>query len=247
MLLTDPLTIFFFIIGLVFGSFGNVLIERLPKNKKINGKSKCPKCNHTIKALDLIPVLSFFLLGGKCRYCKAAISIQYPLVELASGILFVIATIIMSVSIPVALLLGIILWLLLIISVIDAKTHGIPDVLNISFVLLSIVYSLLTGLLPIVAPLIAAGFFFAQWKLSEGKWVGSGDIILAAGIGFLLAHWIDVVLMIGASYIIGAVVALWLILTQKKSKKEHLGFGPFLALGTFVVLMWGDVILGLLF
>ena len=244
--LTDPLTIFFFVLGLVLGSFGNVLIERLPKNKKISGRSKCPKCKKPINNLDLIPVLSFILLKGKCRHCSKKISFQYPLVEMCSGILFVIAFLITPESILSASFLAALLWLMLVISVIDLKTQSIPDSLNISFVLLAIIYSYITGYIPVLAPLIATGFFFVQWRLSSGKWVGSGDIILAAGIGFLLGNWEYVLVMLGVSYIVGSLAALPLLLTKKKDKKEYLAFGPFLAIGTLVVLVWGDQILRML-
>ncbi|HCI04341.1 MAG: prepilin peptidase [Candidatus Peribacteraceae bacterium] len=244
--LTDPLTLLFFVLGLVLGSFGNVLIERLPKNKKVSGRSKCPECKKQISNVDLIPVLSYILLQGKCRNCSEKISIQYPLVELGSGILFVIALLITPASVFSAIFLAVILWLMLIMSVIDFKTHTIPDALNISFVILAILYSYVTGYIPILAPLIAAGFFFAQWRISAGKWVGSGDIILAAGIGFLLGNWEYVLVMLGVSYIAGSLVALPLLLFKKKGKKEHLAFGPFLAIGTLVVLIWGDQILRIL-
>lgn len=244
--LTDPLTLLFFVLGLVLGSLGNVLIERLPKNKKINGRSKCPKCKKPINNLDLIPILSFILLKGKCRHCSKKISVQYPLVELGSGILFVIALLITPESTLSASFLAVILWLMLVMSVIDLKTQSIPDALNIPFVILAIIYSYVTGYIPIIAPLIAAGFFFVQWRLSSGKWVGSGDIILAAGIGFLLGNWEYVLVMLGVSYIIGSLVALPLLLTNKKGKKEHLAFGPFLAVGTLVVLVYGDLILKIL-
>jgi len=244
--ITDPLAIFFFVLGLVLGSFGNVLIERLPKNKKISGRSQCPKCKKQLGNLDLIPIVSFMLLQGKCRHCSERISNQYPLVELGSGILFVIALLITQVSVFSAIFLAVILWLMLIMSVIDVKTHTIPDALNIPFVILAIIYSYVTGYIPILAPLIAAGFFFAQWRMSAGKWVGSGDIILAAGIGFLLGNWEYVLVMLGVSYIAGSLVALPLLFFKKKGEKEHLAFGPFLAIGTLVVLMWGDLILRIL-
>jgi len=244
--LTDPVTILFFVLGLAFGSFGSVLIERLPENRNIGGRSKCPKCGRQINIPDLIPVISFLFLGGKCRSCSGKISIRYPLAEISSALLFVVAIYLAPSYLPVAALMGVILWLLLIISVIDAKTQGIPDVLNVPFVILTILYAIITGPFPVIPPLIAAGFFFAQWKLSGGKWVGSGDIILAAGLGFLLGGISDVVLMLGISYIAGAIVAVLLLVMKKKRKKNHLAFGPFLAAGTLVVLLWGEDILSVL-
>ncbi|MBU0459156.1 prepilin peptidase [Patescibacteria group bacterium] len=246
MYLTDPLVLLTFLLGLVFGSFANVLIVRLPKRKRISGRSACPKCGVTLQPLELIPVVSFFLQGGKCRTCKASISVLYPAIELISGFLFVFTLYLLEGKIFLAFSLFITLWLLLIISLIDAKTKLIPDILNIPFVAFALVTALLTGSITFLAPVIAVGFFLIQWIASRGRWVGSGDIILAAGIGFLMGDWQRTVLAIGVSYVIGGIFAGYLLLTGKQNRRGQLPFGPFLAVGAVIVLVWGEGLLRVL-
>ncbi|MFA7682318.1 MAG: prepilin peptidase [Candidatus Peribacteraceae bacterium] len=245
--LTDPLTLLFVITGVVWGSFASVLITRSPKKKSIRGRSHCPSCGVVIEPRDLIPLLSFLALRGRCRSCDAKIGWFYPFLELMSGVLFVCALSLESHHALLALFLGIILWLLFVIAVIDARTERIPDMFNIPFVILAGVYAYLTGGLDIAGPLVAVGFFAAQWLVSRGKWVGSGDIILALGIGLLVGDWPRVLLVLALAYIIGATVGVGLILTGYKKRTDHLPFAPFLALGTIIVLLWGDEILFRLF
>ncbi|MFH1670962.1 MAG: prepilin peptidase [Patescibacteria group bacterium] len=240
---TDPLVIFFFVLGLTFGSFGNVLILRLPRDKKIIGRSQCPKCKAQLPAGDLIPVLSYILLRGRCRFCKKKISIQYPFVELATGILFVIAVVQVPESSVVALLLAVLLWLLFLMAFIDAQIQGIPDLLNIPFVLLALLFAWFTGTLTILAPVLAAGFFAVQWIASKGAWVGSGDIILAAGIGLMLGDWQRTLVAIVVAYIVGAFIALIGLMTGKVTRRDRIAFGPFLAIGTLVTILWGEWLL----
>ncbi|MCF7844455.1 MAG: prepilin peptidase [Kiritimatiellales bacterium] len=243
MQLTDPIAILFFILGLTFGSFGNVLILRLPKGQRVVGRSQCAKCKTQIMASDLIPVISYIFLRGKCRSCDKKISIQYPIVELVSGILFVIAAVQIPESSIAALILAILLWLLFLMAFIDAQIQGIPDLLNIPFVLIALLFAWFTGTLTVMAPVIAAGFFALQWIASKGAWVGSGDIILAAGIGLMLGDWPRAVVAIAVAYIVGATVALVGLITRQISRKDRIAFGPFLAIGTLVTVVWGEWLL----
>jgi len=149
-------------------------------------------------------------------------------------------------NVAIAFLLSLTLWVLFIIAMIDAQTQGIPDVLNGAFILLAGFYAFLTGNFAYLGPLIAAGFFLVQWKVSSGRWVGSGDIFLALGIGLLLGDVPRIICMLGASYIIGAVIAGFLLCTGKKTRQDYLAFGPFLAAGALVTLLWGDHIVYLL-
>ncbi|MBU0766906.1 prepilin peptidase [Patescibacteria group bacterium] len=247
MQLTDPLVIFFFVLGLTFGSFGNVLILRLPKGKKIVGRSQCPKCKNQISTIDLIPVISYILLRGQCRFCKKKISIQYPIVEFVTGVLFVIAVMQTPESSLAALLLAGLLWLLFLMAFIDAQIQGIPDLLNIPFVLLALIFAWFTGTFTILAPVTVAGLFLVQWLVSSGAWVGSGDIILAAGIGLMMGDWERALVAIVAAYIVGALVALVGLLTGQISRKDHIAFGPFLAIGALITILWGEQLLGLFF
>jgi len=238
----NDIQLLFFIVGACLGSFGNVLIARLPKGMSLSGRSHCPQCKKTICAYDLIPLVSYIFLQGRCRSCKKSISLQYPVVELASGVLALLA-LAHTQTILTAVVLAISLWLLLLITVIDAHTRGIHDALSFPFIVSGIVYgSLTTGIEPL-ALVIGVGFFGVQWLVSGGKWVGSGDVILMIGISALLGYWEHVVLMIFIAYLSGAFVASALLLSKRKTRRDHLAFGPFLALGTFVALFYSERIL----
>lgn len=230
---------FVFLFGLIFGSFGNVLIYRLPQGKSIGGRSQCPKCNKTIEAICLIPVVSYLILRGKCRHCHKHISWQYPLVELGSGVLAVVAAFI-APTFTSALVLALALWILFLISVVDARIQGIPDIFNILFIALAFLYTTLAGEFDPLAFIIGVGFFASQWIVSKGKWIGSGDVLLALGLSALLGRGELVLFMLFVSYILGALVAAILLITKKITRKDYIAFGPFLASGTLVALITGD-------
>ncbi len=238
--------------GAVLGSFGNVLIFRLPKGRTLGGRSKCPHCGHTLRWNDLVPVFSYLALLGRCRTCRKPISSQYPLVESASAGLAVLSLFIVP-SLPLAPILFFALWLLLLLAVIDGRTGTVPDALSIPFIALSILFALLREPLAIgiavdlaLAILIGAGFFGAQWIMSRGRWVGSGDIFIAAGIAALLGSPVLAVIAIGMSYILGALFAVVLLLLRQKTLASHLAFGPFLACGGLLTLLWGEEFLRIL-
>ena len=236
---------FAFLFGLVFGSFGNVIIYRLPIGESIRGRSHCPQCNKTIEAICLIPVISYLLLRGKCRYCHRHISWQYPLVELGSGFLAVVAAF-LAPSFTSVLVLALALWVLLIISVFDAHTQGIPDIFNILFIALAFLYTTIAGEFDPLAFVIGVGFFGSQWLVSRGRWIGSGDVLLSVGLSALLGKGELVIFMLFSSYIIGAFVASALLLTRRITRKDYIAFGPFLAVGALVALIAGERIMSCL-
>lgn len=246
-------SVFAVLLGLILGSFGNVLLYRLPEGKSIGGRSHCPHCKRTLGIIDLIPVVSFVLLRARCRTCKKAISFQYPLIELSSGLLFLYALQVdfavapsFALGVLSALLLGFCLWFLLLIAVTDAWTALIPDALNIPLLVLSLLHGYINGLELIAPAVIGAGFFAAQWGISRGRWVGTGDILLAAGIGAFLGDVPLLLVALWIAYVSGAVVAVILLIHKKKTMQSRLAFGPFLVGGAFVALMWGGKILGML-
>jgi leader peptidase (prepilin peptidase) / N-methyltransferase len=238
--------ILFFIAGLVLGSFGNVLICRLPVGKRIGGRSECPHCSQVLKAYDLLPVFSYIFLRGKCRKCDACISLQYPIIELASGVLFFLAYNYTSIVLT-GCMLAIALWLLLLIAAIDFSTQGIPDILNIPFIVSSVLYGLLVQQLDPISFGLCTGFLGLQWLCSRGKWVGSGDVLLSIGISALLGRWESILLMLGIAYISGSVLAVYLIAKHGSTTEDHIAFAPFLGLGTLIALFAGEWILRALF
>ncbi|HAI97972.1 TPA: hypothetical protein DCL30_00310 [Candidatus Peribacteria bacterium] len=243
---SDLMMLLFAVLGLIFGSFGNVLIARLPAGEKITGRSRCPLCGTQLSIIDLVPIVSYLALRGRCRSCRERISIRYPLIETASAFLFVLAHLLVPMQVPLALLLAVILWLLLVIAVIDASTKEISDILTIPFIVLCALFAFLQEDFSIVAPALGAALFALQWGLSSGKWIGSGDILVAIGIGFLLATPGHVILWLLLSYIVGGIVAATLLLLKKTHRQAHIAFAPFLAIGAIITLIVGDRLLILL-
>jgi len=242
-----------FIFGIIIGSFLNVLILRLRSDESpVTGRSHCPACQHTLTPFDLVPIVSFVALRGRCRYCQVAISWQYPLVELANGLLFVCAwvfggyTVELLLAHPiglVALLRDLILVAgLVTLFVYDLRWQELPYI--ITFPLLGIVALLgLVAGLPWwsigIAGLIGGGFFLFQFLISRGKWIGDGDIPLGALMGAALG-WPLIVVALMLSYWIGAVIALILVATGGKKMTSTVPLGVFLVIGTLISLWWGD-------
>lgn len=243
MVSTDVLwVVLFAMIGLTFGSFGTVLVARVPVRQRLGGRSQCPACKHALGAGELIPLLSYALQRGRCRHCRRAIGTMYPSVELLTTFLFVAALFLEGSPFP-SILLAFALWLLLLIAVIDIRTRTIHDALNFSFVFLAGAHAVAVERFQIAGAVLLAGFFAIQWLLSRGRWVGSGDIILGAGIGLLLGSVARALLCLGLAYILGAAVALFLLATGRVTRKSTVPFGPFLALACMGVLFFGDQLL----
>ncbi len=236
------LTVLFLVLGLILGSFGNVIIFRLPESRTLGGRSRCMGCNRVLRVVELIPVLSFIGLGGRCRTCRVELSWQYPLVELGSGLLFVFALLGSGFSIPQAIVLAACLWLLFLIAVIDARTSLIPDMLSMPLIVLAVTLQVFRGGFDPSGLLTGALFFAAQWAVSRGQWVGSGDILLGAGIGALMGSWQRAAVFLFCAYIAGALIATFFLTLGRKTLKDQLPFGPFLVFGAFLTLVFGEAI-----
>ncbi len=225
------------------GSFGNVVISRVPKEEALTGRSHCPHCGRILSALELVPVLSWIMLCAKCRGCHKRIAFQYPLIELLSALLFVTAAYLQPLSAVAALVLAIAFWAMLLIAVIDLQTQMIPDVLTLLLALCGVSYHWMMDDSSFAPALIGIGFFGIQWVVSRGRWVGSGDIFLAGALGLIVGTWPLMIVALMASYIIGAAVALILLATGWIKKSENISFGPFLILGAMIALVWGQKML----
>lgn len=235
----------FALLGLAFGSFSNVLVFRLSKERSIRGRSHCPYCHHLLVAVDLVPVLSYVFLNGKCRYCKKSISPQYPLVEVGSAALFLWAYVQFPMDPNTALIFALALWLLFTIGVFDLITSFIPDALSLPFILIALLFQGMQGNLPLLAILVGFTFFGFQWLVSRGTWVGSGDMFFGAGIGALVGSVFLTGAVIFFAYVIGALIASALLLAGKVHRKSHIPFGPFLVLGTLTVLIFQERLVAL--
>ena len=229
-----------FLFGLVTGSFLNCVIYRLETGSSfLKGRSFCPHCKHKLSWLDLIPVLGFVFLQGKCRYCKKKISLQYPLVELATGFLFILAFWYFGFGI------SLIPWLfilssLLAIFVYDLKHYIIPDSLVFAAIVVAAVFNF--NLLAFLSAFGAAGFFLAIVLISRGKWMGVGDIKLAFLMGLMLG-WPAILLALFLAFSIGAIIGLGLMAVGRKTLRSEVPFGPFLVTGTLIALFWGEIII----
>ncbi len=248
--------VFFAGLGLIIGSFLNVLILR-EGEEGLGGRSHCPGCRHTLSALDLIPVASWVLLRGRCRYCKASISLQYPIVELLTAGLFVIIGV---AEIPLlARVVGLLIAALCIaIAAYDFRHLLIPDDWNYGFIVSAFVFG---ALLPAnsvieqgIAGLITALPLWALWYFSGGRWMGFGDVKFALGIGWLLGLYNGLVALLGA-FIIGALVSVCILLplgaaasyAQKRgiswlsvgdkhfTMNSEVPFGPFLIISCLTI------------
>jgi len=242
-----------FIIGLIIGSFLNSVIWRSSVNKSVaKGRSICPKCKHKLVTKDLVPLFSFLFLRAKCRYCKKPISWQYPLVELATGLVFVLILNFYFSNLILASFLIIISCFLIIIFVYDLKHYLILDQILWPAVALSAIFRVVEiafinknyfqFLDYTLAIAIGAGFFGILYLFSKGKWIGFGDIKLAILLGLILG-WPNIIVGLFLSYLIGAIIGTSLIFLRKKKAKSEVPFAPFLITGTFLALFLGQTII----
>jgi len=236
--------IFVFLFGLIIGSFLNCLIWRLYKEESINGRSYCPKCRVMIVWYDNIPLLSFLFLRGRCRKCHQPISIQYPLVELAVALLFLLSFHLNFFNAaPLALIIRdwLIIVTLVIVFVYDFRWQMIP--MNVLWPMSALVFilNIFSGLdwrWSLIYGLLFAGFFLIQYLLTRKKGLGEGDIWLGLFLGLIFPSVYQLLIIILVAYCSGSVVGLILLARHKKGWKSKLPLGPFLALGAIIALIW---------
>jgi leader peptidase (prepilin peptidase)/N-methyltransferase len=243
------LNIISFIFGAIVGSFLNVCICRLPEAESIIWPgSHCPHCKNAIKFYDNIPLVSYFLLRGRCRYCKGNISLQYPLVEgiTALSSLFLIIKFGPSLS---YLFYFAFVAALIVITVIDLYHQIIPDAISLPGIGMGLLASLLipqiTFFNSLIGILLGGGSLFIvatfyQW-LFKREGMGGGDIKLLAMIGAFLG-WKAVLLTILLSSLIGSVTGILMMVVKGKDFKYAIPFGPFLSLGAVISLFYGEEI-----
>lgn len=229
-----------FLFGLIVGSFLNVLIYRFNTGQTITGRSRCFSCSKTLKPKHLIPVFSFLIQKGKCAHCGSSIAWQYPLVELVTGILFVLAWYLATTVISFVWL-AFIFSILLVITVYDVRHKIIPDLYVYLFIASTFMYqgyNVFMGtstLWDFLIGLVIFLFFASLWLVSRGTWMGFGDAKLVLGLGFFLgfpeALWATLL-----AFLVGGAVGIVLLLARFKGAtiKSELPFAPFLVFGALL-------------
>jgi leader peptidase (prepilin peptidase)/N-methyltransferase len=238
------LTFYFLILGLIIGSFLNVIIYRLPEGSSIiTPPSHCPKCGTRLKVIDLIPVLSFLSTGGKCRYCNTKISIQYPIVELMTGFFFLAAYLKFGFTVQLFIYL-LLISALISVTFIDYQYMIIPNKITYPLIVISllsaIIFDYLTifqSLLGIVIPsllLLIVAFIF------KGG-MGMGDVKLAAAIGGFMG-WSYTLAGIFIGSLFGSIIGLSLMGLGIIGRKTRIPFGPFICIGAVIMIFFGDIL-----
>lgn len=261
-------------LGLVLGSFINAWVWRLSKQideegepKKLTAKQKkqlsivtarsmCPNCKHELAVLDLVPVFSWLLLRGKCRYCKKPISKQYPTVELATAVLFGLSSYFwvfnyswqyVAFATWITSLVG-----LVALAVYDLKYMILPD--RIMFIMYGVAGVGLVVQFALGRPLsdvksvalsilICGGIFWLLYQVSKGKWIGGGDVKLGFLLGLLIATPMLSFLMLFLASFIATLVAVPLLIGKKIKRNAHIPFGPFLIVSTIITVLYGQYLL----
>ncbi|MBI2099823.1 MAG: prepilin peptidase [Candidatus Vogelbacteria bacterium] len=238
---------FVFTLGLIVGSFLNVVIYRYNTGRTmVRGRSRCLACGGALTWYELLPLVSWFVQRGRCRRCRSHVSWQYPLVELLTGALFALVWS-LGLSIPLTTLYLIIVSLLVVITVYDLRHKIIPDGFVYGFDLLALVALVWRGQdlpLDLTAGATLFFFFWLLWFVSRGRWIGFGDAKLALGVGWLLG-WRGGLSALMLAFWIGALVGVGLIVAAKLrpggravTMKSEIPFAPFIILGLVLSLFF---------
>jgi len=241
--------IIIFILGLVIGSFINCLVYRLNQEKSLLGlflgRSYCPKCRKSLNWYDNIPVLSFILLHGRCRYCQKQIAYHYPLVELTTAILSVVLYYFSFLSLGNWLIFAyqlFILYVFIALFLSDLLYYTLPDLLIYPTCLIVGAYLISTGQwISFLSGIVSLLFFLFLVLITRFKGMGLGDVKLAFLMGLFLGYP-NIILAFFLAFLTGAIWGVILILLGKKKFKSRIPFGPFLALGTWLAFFWTDKI-----
>ena len=234
-----------FIFGLAIGSFANVCIYRLPKKESVVFPvSHCTACSTPVRPFDNIPVISYLILGGKCKDCKESISVIYPIIEVITALLLLAGFFKFGLTFDF-LIYTVVAPTLVIITVIDIEHQIIPDVITLPGIVLGLAAGSYTiGYIDSFSGfLLGGGLFYLLAVLSNGG-MGGGDIKYIAAAGALVG-WQKVLLIIFIGAFLGSFMGLLQIVVQKKSRKSLIPFGPFLAAATLITLFYGNLLIKL--
>ncbi|APH16274.1 type IV leader peptidase family protein [Clostridium sporogenes] len=232
------------ILGIIIGSFLNVCIYRIPKGESIiYPPSYCEKCGVNIQLYDLIPVISYMILRGKCRFCKSKISLRDPLIELITGILF------LSMYYLCGLNLNFIKYIIfvsfiIIIGLIDLDTTDVYSKTTISAMIIGVIciliekfyfgYGIKTYIYAVLLCIVAIGTI-----IFTTKGMGSGDLDIYIVVSLFLGFKITA-MTIFFSFVFGTLIGILLIVSKRKSRKDYIPFGPFIAMASIFSILFGD-------
>jgi prepilin signal peptidase PulO-like enzyme (type II secretory pathway) len=261
------------VVGFSLGSFINALVYRLrwqethPKKSQkysiAKGRSICPRCKQVLQPRDLIPLLSWIFLRGKCRYCRAPISAQYPLVEASTAVLFVLSyafwPAFQGARLENADIISFIVWLgiltgLIALAVYDIRWMILPNkiifpllVLAIGNVLIQSILSTDYHMITVAAAgaAVGGGIFYGLFQISGGKWIGGGDVKLGFLLGITVGGPILAFLMLFIASLLGSIFSIPLILKSRLGSRSKIAFGPFLIVSTIITSLWGEKIIDL--
>jgi prepilin signal peptidase PulO-like enzyme (type II secretory pathway) len=236
-----------FLLGLMLGSYLNSWVWRKHENIwKINGRSMCPNCRRQLTWYENIPALSYLFLKGKCRTCKYPIPKHFIFVELGTALIFVLVawhSVNNPLFVPAHFFRNIFFAVLLVVIFIYDYLYQeiLPEVvwLGASIGLFFNLYLHHNLISMFAGALAAGGFFWLQFVVSKGRWIGGGDVRMGVMMGVWLG-WPMVLVALILSYVSGAIIGLTLIVCRKKELTSAIPFGTFLAMGTFAVLLWGS-------
>ncbi|HEX7368401.1 MAG TPA: prepilin peptidase [Candidatus Saccharimonadales bacterium] len=266
------------VLGVIFGSFVSALTwrfheqavlapakgvkpskslqKRLRELSMARGRSMCLHCGHELAAKDLVPILSWLALRGKCRYCGEPISWHYPALEVLTGLVFVASYLWWPLGFRGVGLFQFVLWLVFLVgfmalAVTDLRWFTLADRIVYPLIGLAIVQTVIVALvlpswhylwMAALAALIIAGVFYVLFQVSGGRWIGGGDVKLAVVLGLLAATPWKAVLVIFAASVIGTIVSIPLLFKGKQGLKAKVPFGPLLLAATFITVLFGTAI-----
>lgn len=237
---------FVFVLGLVVGSFLNVVIDRVPEGEDVVWKpSHCDHCRRALRWYELIPLISYVVLRGRCLRCHKPLSIQYPLVELVTAIGFIFIYVRSFSSLPHLLSYLFVYCCFLVLWVIDWKRMILPDIFLV--LILFFAFMLLTPLssydryIHVFAGILSAFGFFLLWAITRGKGLGFGDVKLVGILGLLLGYPY-IIIALYVAFLTGAFYGVILMVGRKAGMKSKIAFGPFLIFGAAISSIWGELI-----
>jgi prepilin signal peptidase PulO-like enzyme (type II secretory pathway) len=257
------------VLGLALGSFVNALVWRVHEQSKkgasknkdlsiLHGRSMCPFCKHQLSAKDLLPVLSWVSLGGRCRYCKKSVSAQYPLVELATAGLFAASYVWWPVNLLGVQWVVFGLWLVMLtglmaLLVYDFKWQLLPNRIMYPLCYVAGAMAILgvaTAFSPtdafvqlVLAVVVGGGIFYGLFQVSKGKWIGGGDVKLGWLLGAVVATPAKSLLFIFLAAVLGTLFSLPLLSTNRLKRNSTIPFGPFLIIGAIIAYLFGNTII----